>query len=241
MPRGKKGTGKGRAAAAPKATVKTRSTPSGLVGRFYRNVRTIGQVVDEVAQGDAYLVQPFNNDGTVAGPLRLVSIEAMFDDGPGLGYEFYTDVGELLAAAKGTAFPARAEKLAPTPPPKAPEPKAPEQPKAETKTETKPVEKPADKPAAPPPTPAPTSDPERALTSLGALVGQHGIVAVRPVRGGRNECAMIAVEVNGDPSEAKEHVPPEAFGIQVQIVPMETKPANGAGDKKDEKKAELPY
>lgn len=223
MPRPKKSANRARVA-APKS-----ARPSGLVGRFYRYDDLLGQIVAAVTE-EAYLAQPFAPDGTAAGGQKLYLIDRMADNGEPTSFTFYETVTELLATTGEPPAPPEKSAAVKTAPPAekpAPAKTAPAEKPAPVKTETKKA-------------PIDEVNPERALSTLSALVGEHGIVTVKPVKQGKNDCASIAVEVNGDPSEAKMAVPEVCFGVPVEIVPVKSESlANGKGKEEPPKEETL--
>lgn len=196
----------------------------------------VGQIVAEVTPGETYLVQPFEEDGTARDGQRLVHVVTMLENSPALGFYFYDTIKDALAAKPNLPSVELRKAVDLTTEPERPVRKTLDREPRELATPAAPA------PVVPPP--APTSpalaeegslaedegdegkhDPERALESLRVLVGQHGIVAVRPGTMVGNKLELV-VEVNGDTSEAQMAVPERAFGVKINVRSV-TLPKNG--------------
>ncbi len=237
MPRPKKTS---RSTSAPK------TRPTGLVGRFFMAPQMCGQVISQVGE-DVYLVQPFTKDDKSDLGQVLLHVEDMLSDRENnfKGFHFYESYAEMKQKVE-----ALAAKPPPKPagPPPAKTPPAPASAPAATTTKTAKAA-----PAAPPPQPAPPKsivemtkpDSHKALDTIKALVGKHGIKEVRLGKVDGKDPVIVVDVQSGSMSEAKVALPEVSYGIPVQIVSSApsngTDPAKGVEAAPEAKKDETPY
>ena len=187
---------------------------SGLVGKYCRSMRLMGQVLTDVGDG-AYLIQPYDKNGVPVSGQRLVHIEAMYDDAPSLGYLFFGSIKEMVDS-KGPGAGVNTMDTVSTS-------KADVKPNATNSNAGEALDPPPKMPTKDTPPREPVVDKtgdkaERALASLQLLVGQHNIVSVGLAKLAPPSKPRLLVEVDGDPADAKSAIPKDVHGIEVEFV-----------------------